>query len=161
MEAQLERNKENTSQPFLLHFYDDYLSSDKLKKLHSFESEAEKTYYQSMVKTLSDLLDSKNYSKAYDMLLAMQQHIHRPAFLSAIDGELFSSVLCNNLLLPLGSCSEKQYFCERIIYIIAMTINKDEYKRYLQNVKHRFVSDKMFLKQMHQIEKSYEKAVSD
>lgn len=147
-------------QPWSLNLYDDYLSSDEAKEiLHSLESEAEKAYYRNIVKTLSDWLDLKNYSKAFDVLLTMQQLIHKPTFLSVIDGELFFTALCNDSLLPLGSCSEKQYYCEQIAYTIAMTINKDKYTKYLQSVKHRFASDKMFLERMYQIEKSYEKEI--
>ena len=156
-----ECNKENIDQPWSLSIYDDHLSSDELKEiLHSLDSKTKKIYYQHIVNNLSECLDTGYYSKTFDLLFVLQKFIQRPVLLDTADAEFIFSALCNDLLLPLGSCSEKQYYCEQVAYSIAMTINKDGYIRYLQSAKQRFSTDKMFLERIHQIEKSYEEAIS-
>lgn len=156
-----ECNKENIDQPWSLSIYDDHLSSDELKEiLHSLDSKTKKIYYQHIVNNLSECLDTGDYSKTFDLLFVLQKFIQRPVLLDTADAEFIFSALCNDLLLPLGSCSEKQYYCEQVAYSIAMTINKDGYIRYLQSAKQRFSTDKMFLERIHQIEKSYEEAIS-
>lgn len=152
-------SKGDGEQLWSLNLYDDYLSSDELKEiLHSLETEAKKTYYQNIIKALSKWLNLGDYPKAFDLLLTIQRLVQRPAFLNIIGDEFVCSALCNDSLLPLGSCSEKQYYCAQVAYAVAMTINENQYRVYLQDVRHRFSTDKMFLERMHQIEKSYEKA---
>lgn len=159
-ELYVENNRIGQEQPWSLCHYNDYLSSNELKEiLHSLEAESEKIYFQNVVKSLSNYLNLKDYSNAYNQLRTIQLFFHRTAFLNAIDSELFFSVLCNDALLPLGSCSETQYYCEQIAYAIAMTIDKESYIKYLESVKFKFSSDKMFLERMLQIEKAYQKAL--
>ncbi len=156
-----ECNKENIDQPWSLNIYDDHLSSDELKEiLHSLDSKTKKIYCQHIVNNLSECLDTGDYSKTFDLLFMLQKFIQRPVLLDTADAEFIFSALCNDLLLPLGSCSEKQYYCEQVAYSIAMTIDKDGYIRYLQSAKQRFSTDKMFLERIHQIEKSYEEAIN-
>lgn len=161
-ELYMESSKEDRGQPWSLNHYNEYLSSDKLKEiLHSLNTESEKAYYQHIIKELSEQIELTNYSEVFDILYAIQGLIHPPTSRRAITDEGLFSALCNDSLLPLGSCSERQYYCTEIAYVIAMTINQDEWVKYLQDAKKRFSTDKMFLDRMKQIEISYEKSKSN
>ena len=154
-----EYNKGKTDQLWSLGVYDAYLSSEALKEiLHSLETETKKIYRQHIVEEFAASLELKDDAKSLELLLALQKTIQRSSAFNAtpMDNEWVLSTLCNDLLLPVGSCTEKEYYRDQIAYTIAMDTEKDEYMKYLQSAKHRFSGDKMFLERMRQIELAYE-----
>lgn len=136
--------------------YCESLSSSELKEiLFSIENDFKKGYFLRVLKEFSEATNAKNYYTSYDLLLTIQNLIHDSAFIGAIDEEIILTALCNESLLPVGSCFEWQYYSTQKAYEIGIELYGEKYRNKLQKAIDKFSSDKMFNVRMNNILKKY------
>ena len=132
--------------------YCERLSSSELKEiLYSIEDDFKKSYFWHVFEELSETIDAKDYKTAFDLLCKIHGSIHDSVFIGAIDEESLLTALCNESLLPLGNCSEWQYYSMQTAYEIGIELYKEKYGNKLQKAIDKFSSDKMFNVRMNNI----------
>ena len=135
--------------------YYDYLQSGDLKEaLSLLEDDLEIRRYQSVFHEFSEAINSKDYHTACNLIYDIQKIIQKPEFINAVGEDSLLKVMCSESLLPIGSCSEYQYNTATIAYAIGITVCREKYMGYLQNVLDKYPTDKMFIERMTQIKRA-------
>lgn len=132
-------------------------SSRMIDFLAVFEEKEKEIYVEWLIKQLHNSLENGDYSKVYQLLgdiATLFQDLQRRKKTDYI--VRFSELFCKELLLPIGSISETQYYCCQRSYALAMTYFPEKYDEFLQEYKTKHAANLMFLHRLEYIKQDYD-----